>query len=227
MNRRILLVIVALGCADCGATPTPSTPRDVELEPLTVAASGALEDEPARALPPEAFVGTFHSTWGRSEFKARGGQVFVTYPLGTMVCDVKREALDCRWREGEDVGRARIRRVSNDRLDGTWGRDQSADNGGSWQFDRARAFERGVFAGDYESTWGPAKLSQQNDIVRGVYERGELSCRARETLLDCTWREGQDAGRAAFEQDADGRIIGTWGRGESATDGGAWTFEPR
>jgi hypothetical protein len=59
--------------------------------------------------------------------------------------------------------------------------------------------------------------------LSGTYTNGILTCSA---ALACLWYEGGTTGRATFQRKRDGKLDGTWGNGESDTDGGTWTLVP-
>ena len=86
------------------------------------------------------------------------------------------------------------------------------------------------FAGEYISTWGKVKCSQVLDNVNCLYtySNGSLDCKIQEEKkLDCAWDENGGSGKARFEKKDNGRLEGTWGRGESYTNGGRWIFTPK
>ncbi len=80
------------------------------------------------------------------------------------------------------------------------------------------------FDGGWRSTWGPVVFAREGDVVIGTYPRGSLRCNVLGASLDCIWVDGDAKGRAKLERGNDGVIRGTWGREDSATDGGAWLF---
>jgi hypothetical protein len=83
------------------------------------------------------------------------------------------------------------------------------------------------YAGSYRTTWGSAVLSQEGRMVIGTYPRGTLRCRVEPPKLLCDWQEGSAKGKAKLEREPVNKTLsGTWGHGESETDGGAWTFAP-
>lgn len=82
-------------------------------------------------------------------------------------------------------------------------------------------------AGHYHSTWGTVVIVGKEPDVAAVYPRGSMQCVVEEKLtLVCGWRSGESAGKARFERREDGTLVGTWGRGESESDGGAWAMSP-
>jgi hypothetical protein len=82
------------------------------------------------------------------------------------------------------------------------------------------------YAGKYDSTEGPATLTQNGFDVTISYEGGHADCTANETSLVCEWHEGQDYGLARLKRVGGGKLVGTWGTGKSETSGGEWTFVP-
>ena len=82
------------------------------------------------------------------------------------------------------------------------------------------------YAGKYDSTEGPATLTQSGFDVTIQYDAGHADCTAEETTLVCEWHEGQDYGLARLRRVGGGKLVGTWGTGKSETSGGEWTFVP-
>ena len=82
------------------------------------------------------------------------------------------------------------------------------------------------YAGKYDSTEGPATLTQNGFDVKIAYEGGHADCTAGEATLVCEWHEGQDYGLARLRRVGGGKLVGTWGTGKSETSGGEWTFVP-
>jgi hypothetical protein len=82
------------------------------------------------------------------------------------------------------------------------------------------------FAGTYKSNWGPTVFAQAGSTVTATYSRGNMTCKAAGSALDCDWREGAASGKAHLVKNANGTLTGTWGNRASATDGGPWLFSP-
>ena len=82
------------------------------------------------------------------------------------------------------------------------------------------------YAGKYDSTEGPATVTQSGFDVTIRYDAGHADCTAEETTLVCEWHEGQDYGLARLRRVGGGKLVGTWGTGKSETSGGEWTFVP-
>jgi hypothetical protein len=83
------------------------------------------------------------------------------------------------------------------------------------------------FTGSYNSTWGKADFMQTGEHVNVKYARGTMSCTASGNALDCDWDEGAGGtGKAKLVKETSGTIRGTWGKGSSASNGGAWVFTP-
>src|SRR5262245_46482633 len=80
-----------------------------------------------------------------------------------------------------------------------------------------------TFSGTYRAAWGDTVFTQSGSAVNASYTGGALSCTAKESTLDCTWKEGAASGKALLTRSADGTIEGTWGNGESSKDGGKWS----
>lgn len=84
----------------------------------------------------------------------------------------------------------------------------------------------GDFDGTYRSSWGVALFRQKGDTVKVAYPRSEMTCQPSGVTLRCSWRSGEGSGKATLTRHPDRSLHGTWGRGESETDGGPWVFVP-
>lgn len=85
------------------------------------------------------------------------------------------------------------------------------------------------FKGSYVTNWGKAKCTQVKRNVNCLYagKSGSLDCTVLgERELECEWDEPGASGKAKLVKKTDGRLVGTWGNGSSATNGGAWVFKP-
>ncbi len=82
------------------------------------------------------------------------------------------------------------------------------------------------FGGTYKSNWGPTVFAQDGPRVVASYARGNMTCMASGSALDCDWHEGAAFGKARLTKNANGTIAGTWGNHASSTDGGPWLFSP-
>jgi hypothetical protein len=82
-------------------------------------------------------------------------------------------------------------------------------------------------ASDFTSDRGPVHLATDADgsIVGSFQSDGVLVCSAG-AAVSCEWLQGNDAGHAAFRRRSGGGYEGTWGRGASDSDGGAWNLVP-
>jgi hypothetical protein len=99
--------------------------------------------------------------------------------------------------------------------------------GGSGNTAAASSAATTSFAGNYNSTWGKAEVTQTGSQVNVKYARGTMTCTAAGNALDCDWDEGAGGtGKAKLVKETSGAIRGTWGKGTSATNGGAWVFTP-
>ena len=81
-----------------------------------------------------SFAGVYVSTWGDTTFSEEGSAVKGKYPGGVLNCTPSGAKLECGWREGSAVGKARLTRQLNGDISGTWGNGASASDGGSWLF---------------------------------------------------------------------------------------------
>lgn len=182
------------------------------------------------------FAGIYRSTYGDVRVRQAGDIVTGTYPGSTMNCVAKDRELDCDWRNDGNSGKARLRKTAAGDLDGSWGTQQSYDNGGRWLFTLLTSGDPGPtgdevavgsFAGDYVSTFGVVSLTEQGKSVKGTYPGGVVDCVADGANLDCSWKESSYFGKAKLSRRLNGDISGTWGNRASATDGGTWLFRKK
>jgi hypothetical protein len=87
-------------------------------------------------------------------------------------------------------------------------------------------------SGVYTSNWDEVTLHQDGTRVRGTYVccgGGTIDGRIVEgRVIKFHWHEPRGAGDGeGVWVIKDGRLDGTWGHGQSATDGGPWTLAPR
>lgn len=85
-------------------------------------------------------------------------------------------------------------------------------------------------SGDYASNWDDIHLVQDGNRVRGTYVccgGGTIEGRVIENqVIRFEWDEPRGAGHGRGVWVIRGnRLEGTWGRGESADDGGPWNLE--
>lgn len=223
MSRALAPVLIAallLGTSGCCKK---NKPDDSNPAPVPTPTTGAAT---------KRFEGTYTSNWGITTFTETGTTVTAKYPKGTMTCNASADTLNCDWFEGGATGKARLTLQPDGSITGTWGKGTSATNGGPWTF-KPTAGGSGSpgrsaidFSGRYRSNWGTTTFTQTGDTVRAVYPRGTMTCKANGSVLNCTWYEGAAKGRARLVRKSDGTINGTWGKGSSATNGGAWSFAP-
>ena len=80
-------------------------------------------------------------------------------------------------------------------------------------------------AGDYHSTWGLCVLEVRGPTATIRYPRGVMNCQVEAPLtFRCGWQSGTARGKALLRAQEDRTLRGTWGRGESDSDGGAWVM---
>lgn len=84
----------------------------------------------------------------------------------------------------------------------------------------------GSYAGQYSSELGPVTCTQNSTTVQCSFSEGSLLCSANGTQLDCGW-SGRGFGRAAFVQQPNGTVSGTWGDAFSNVSRGKWTLQPQ
>jgi hypothetical protein len=108
-----------------------------------LALAACKKDEPAPAdLKPAAdgsgIAGTYKSNWGPTAFTAAGANVTASYTHGTthgsMACTATGPVMDCTWQEGTLAGKAKLTKMSDGSIRGTWGSKASATDGGNWTF---------------------------------------------------------------------------------------------
>lgn len=81
--------------------------------------------------------------------------------------------------------------------------------------------------GEYTSNWGDVRLVQEGSYVRGTYVccgGGTIEGRVSQRVLRYHWRQPGGEGRGVWEIEG-GRLLGTWGVGDSESDGGRWDLE--
>jgi hypothetical protein len=196
--------------------------------------TGTATATPGNSVPSgPAFSGTYRSAWGTTVFSQEGSRVTATYPNGTVTCIASGASLACDWREAAASGKAKLAKMPNGDILGSWGNGASATDGGPWSFvlesgtasDATGPVEK--FAGSYRSNWGLTVFEQEGRRVTAKYATGTLSCAAAGNTLDCDWRDGDGSGKAQLVKQQNGVVSGTWGNGASATDGGPWVFTPQ
>ncbi len=83
------------------------------------------------------------------------------------------------------------------------------------------------FTGVYNTNFGVATVTQTGSKVNFKYPIGTGACTAAGKVLKCHWIESNGSGDAILTKQTDGKLTGTWGNGQSATNGGGWTFTPK
>ncbi|HEY1554286.1 MAG TPA: hypothetical protein VGF94_05595 [Kofleriaceae bacterium] len=83
-------------------------------------------------------------------------------------------------------------------------------------------------SGTYTGTWGVTTLQQDGTHVTGTYayHDGKLDGTLVDHTLTFEWTEDDGTGRGVFAVANDGNLYGTWGAGDSASNGGSWTLTP-
>jgi hypothetical protein len=120
----LFVALTVAGCCKSGeeSSNPPPTTTAVAPPPPTVAVVD--------------FSGTYSSNWGTTTFAQTGTTVTATYPRGNMNGTVTGDTLNCTWFEGASTGKARLFKMPNGDVKGTWGNGASATNGGPWLFTR-------------------------------------------------------------------------------------------
>jgi hypothetical protein len=114
----------------------------------------------------------------------------------------------------------------------------SAEGGSSQTVASSEPAPGAVWEGLWQTNFGPigfAMVEGEPSLIAGAYEyamdgrtiSGTLLGTVQGNTLDVTWEDepgGLGSGHARFTLSADGQsFTGTWGRGDSYTDGGEWS----
>jgi hypothetical protein len=82
--------------------------------------------------------------------------------------------------------------------------------------------------GAFDSNYGPVHLERSGDRIAGSYEccgGGVIRGVIRGDELRYTWSQPGASGRGRWQiADGGAQLIGTWGSGDSESDGGAWNL---
>jgi len=87
--------------------------------------------------------------------------------------------------------------------------------------------------GDYTSNWDKVHLVQEGTRIRGTYVccgGGTIEGRIVESnVIRYRWHEPRGAGdgEGMWKITPSGSLDGTWGHGQSTSDGGPWTLVPK
>jgi hypothetical protein len=81
------------------------------------------------------------------------------------------------------------------------------------------------FTGAYSSARGNVSCNQGGLFVQCTYPSGSLFCAVNGPELACTWNGG-GSGRATFQRQGSGVLVGAWGDGFSPNNRGAWDLVP-
>lgn len=92
----------------------------------------------------------------------------------------------------------------------------------------ARETKPQLDAADFTSERGVVHLAVDAGAgVAGSFgASGVLTCAVARDRFDCRWYDNSSSGHALLQRAPDGRLVGTWGNGESADDAGNWTLVP-
>ena len=100
---------------------------------------------------------------------------------------------------------------------------------------KAREIQAGGHA-DFSGTYtqylatgsGVCTFKQVGVTIHGDCNDGEkITCTVGGNNANCNWAMQGGGGKAYITKTANGTIVGTWGNGNSSTDGGAWQLVPR
>lgn len=93
-----------------------------------------------------------------------------------------------------------------------------------------RKASSGPFAehgGEWQSEWGTVYLLFENSQVKGEWKDGRLEGKVDDAgNITYKWvsLDGTAKGHGVFVIQKNGRIVGSWGFGSSANNGGEWTL---
>ena len=84
------------------------------------------------------------------------------------------------------------------------------------------------FAGTWETNWGELVIKESGEKLTGNYKgkfSGSIEGEVKDSKFHFTWKQpNAEWGSGVFTVSEDGKkLTGTWGGGESATNGGPWT----
>jgi len=84
----------------------------------------------------------------------------------------------------------------------------------------------GSLSGTWESDWGPVKLTVDGSKVSGSWKGGTFKGTIDENgVINYDWEQPDGpGGKGTFNVLKDGRLVGRWGYGVSANNGGDWTL---
>ena len=188
---------------------------------------------PVRAAEPADFTGDWSATYGPLKLKQTGRHVTGSYDMsgtiGLVEGDVEGRRLVFTYREPNAAGEGWFELAADgDSFDGRWRAD--GDTGWSrWTGERGAAVEStaGTFDGVWSSSYGPLRLTQSGQDVRGFYRMADgrfadIAGTVKEDRLDFTYDEQGTKGTGHFELAPGGSgFTGAW-----QADGGAegeWT----
>ena len=80
----------------------------------------------------DRFVGSYRTTWGPVVLREQGDELEGLYRRGHLRCVPDGRRLHCAWAQGSASGQATLRRRDDGLLEGTWGRGERDDDGGTW-----------------------------------------------------------------------------------------------
>lgn len=90
---------------------------------------------------PAPLTGTYHSNWDDVTLTQHGTQITGTYVCcggGMIRGTIDHGVVHYKWKQRGGSGEGHgVWTIGDGRLDGTWGTEDSADNGGRWDLQRA------------------------------------------------------------------------------------------
>lgn len=187
---------------------------------------------PARAAEMADFTGDWSATYGPLKLKQTGVHVVGSYDMsgtiGLVEGDVQGRRLTFAYREPNAAGKGWFEMAGDGAsFDGRW-RADGETSWSRWTGERgAHAAAAATFDGVWSSTYGPLRLTQDGQAVRGFYRMGDgrfadLSGTVRNDRLEFRYDEQGVKGAGHFDLAPDGAgFAGSWT--SDAGQQGDWT----
>ncbi len=118
----------ALACVGCRGGTKDAPDADSRADTSTAHHDATVDTGPA------TFAGRYTGSVGPTTLTQKVNVVTLTYSVGRADCLTAGEVLVCTWREGTSTGRAKLTRLAEGHLVGTWGAGPSDNDGGEWRF---------------------------------------------------------------------------------------------
>ena len=191
---------------------------------------------PAWAADPADFSGAWSTTYGLLTLKQTGTRVAGSYSMQNTPCwvegTVQGQRLDFTYREPNTAGTGWFELTTDGvSFDGRWREDGDA-RWSRWTGERAKdtpGETAAPFAGIWNSSFGPIRLNQSGNTVRGFYRMpdgrfAEVVGTAKDNVLDFSYDEcgTKGTGRFTLASDDD-EFTGTW-QADGTTIGTGTTY---